>query len=32
MSGGYSADVEAIVTIHANTIKEAVRLLDCVGA
>jgi acetoin utilization deacetylase AcuC-like enzyme len=25
MSGGYSADVGAIVTIHANTIKEAIR-------
>ena len=24
MSGGYAADVEAIVTIHANTIREAV--------
>jgi acetoin utilization deacetylase AcuC-like enzyme len=26
MSGGYAADVEAIVTIHANTISEAVRI------
>ena len=25
MSGGYAVDVEAIVTIHANTIREAVR-------
>jgi acetoin utilization deacetylase AcuC-like enzyme len=25
MSGGYALDVEAIVTIHANTIREAVR-------
>jgi acetoin utilization deacetylase AcuC-like enzyme len=25
MSGGYSADVDAIVTIHTNTIKEAIR-------
>jgi acetoin utilization deacetylase AcuC-like enzyme len=25
MSGGYSADIAAIVTIHANTIKEAIR-------
>ena len=24
MSGGYAADVDAIVTIHANTIREAV--------
>jgi acetoin utilization deacetylase AcuC-like enzyme len=27
MSGGYAADVEAIVTIHANTIIEAMRIL-----
>jgi acetoin utilization deacetylase AcuC-like enzyme len=27
MSGGYSADVDAIVTIHANTIREAIRVL-----
>jgi acetoin utilization deacetylase AcuC-like enzyme len=26
MSGGYAPDIEAIVTIHLNTIKEAVRL------
>jgi acetoin utilization deacetylase AcuC-like enzyme len=26
MSGGYAADVEAIVTIHANTVREAVRM------
>jgi acetoin utilization deacetylase AcuC-like enzyme len=26
MSGGYAADVDAIVTIHANTIREAVNL------
>jgi acetoin utilization deacetylase AcuC-like enzyme len=25
MSGGYSADIDAIVTIHTNTIKEAIR-------
>jgi acetoin utilization deacetylase AcuC-like enzyme len=24
MAGGYASDVEAIVTIHANTIREAV--------
>ena len=32
MSGGYAADVEAIVTIHANTIEEAVRLWPSVSA
>jgi hypothetical protein len=26
MGGGYAQDVDAIVTIHANTIREAVRL------
>jgi hypothetical protein len=25
MSGGYAADVDAIVTIHTNTIREAVH-------
>jgi acetoin utilization deacetylase AcuC-like enzyme len=25
MSGGYANDVDAIVTIHANTIREAIR-------
>jgi acetoin utilization deacetylase AcuC-like enzyme len=29
MSGGYCPDVEAIVTIHVNTIKEAVRSHQC---
>jgi acetoin utilization deacetylase AcuC-like enzyme len=29
MSGGYAPDVEAIVTIHVNTIKEAVRSTEC---
>ena len=25
MAGGYAPDIEAIVTIHSNTIREAVR-------
>jgi acetoin utilization deacetylase AcuC-like enzyme len=29
MSGGYAVDVEAIATIHVNTIKEAVRSARC---
>jgi acetoin utilization deacetylase AcuC-like enzyme len=29
MSGGYAPDVEAIVTIHLNTIKEAARSTTC---
>jgi acetoin utilization deacetylase AcuC-like enzyme len=29
MAGGYCPDVEAIVTIHVNTIKEAVRSAGC---
>ena len=29
MSGGYAPDVEAIVTIHVNTIKEAARSTRC---
>jgi acetoin utilization deacetylase AcuC-like enzyme len=29
MSGGYCPDVEAIVTIHVNTIKEAARSAEC---
>jgi acetoin utilization deacetylase AcuC-like enzyme len=32
MAGGYATDVEAIVTIHANTIREAVRTLSHVLA
>ena len=28
MSGGYAPDVDAIVTIHANTIAEAVRIYE----
>jgi acetoin utilization deacetylase AcuC-like enzyme len=32
MSGGYCEDVAAIVAIHANTILEARRVLECVGA
>ena len=32
MSGGYSADVDAIVTIHANTIREAIRALERAGS
>ena len=27
MSGGYAPDIDAIVTIHANTIREAVACL-----
>jgi acetoin utilization deacetylase AcuC-like enzyme len=30
MSGGYAPDVDAIVTIHSNTIREAVALCPCV--
>ena len=29
MSGGYCPDIEAIVSIHVNTIKEAVRSARC---
>ena len=29
MSGGYAPDIEAIVTIHVNTIKEAARSAQC---
>ena len=29
MSGGYATDVDAIVTIHTNTIKEAARSDRC---
>ena len=29
MAGGYCPDVEAIVAIHANTIKEAARSARC---
>jgi acetoin utilization deacetylase AcuC-like enzyme len=29
MSGGYCPDIEAIVTIHVNTIKEAARSTEC---
>jgi acetoin utilization deacetylase AcuC-like enzyme len=29
MSGGYAADVEAIVTIHLNTVREAARSARC---
>jgi acetoin utilization deacetylase AcuC-like enzyme len=32
MGGGYAADVEAIVTIHVNTIREAVRVADAATA
>ena len=32
MSGGYANDVDAIVTIHSNTIREAVALCQCVSA
>jgi len=32
MSGGYAVDVEAIVTIHANTIREALRSQRCAFA
>lgn len=32
MSGGYSEDIAAIVAIHANTIAEARRVLECVEA
>jgi len=32
MSGGYSPDIDAIVTIHANTIREAVAALDRAGS
>jgi acetoin utilization deacetylase AcuC-like enzyme len=32
MSGGYAPDLDAIVTIHMNTIREAVRAQDVPGA
>jgi hypothetical protein len=32
MSGGYAPDVNAIVTIHTNTIREAVRTCPSVFA
>jgi len=32
MSGGYAPDVDAIVTIHANTIREAVHACQFASA